>query len=538
MTKKIFLSGILFLMFLSINIFGLTYGDVNGNGSVDIVDGLIIAQYYVGLSVPAFDEIAANVDAANGVTIVDALLIAQFYVGLINRFPAEDAQPTPTPVTGTEKIINGTFSNGTTNWSGGFYSPGAGSMSVSNGELHIAISNGGTGTWNIQITQGNLNLIGGTSYTFSFAARSASARTIEANVGMSADPYTSYCASSSLSLSTTMTTYSFTFTAPANDPTARVEFNCGLVPIDVFLDNVSLIEGPVSTPGPTPDGVIVNFPDGNLEAAIRARIGKPTGSIYNTDVNALPDLTLSLLDIANITGMEYCSGLTRLTLNYNARLTDITPLASLVNLQVINIGANRVSNVTPLANLTNLTQLNIIINGITDISPLSTLTNVTFLQIQGNDIADISALASMTKLATLIMWENEVVDITPLANCPDLTYLDMSDNKVANLAPLANHNKLADLNLCGNPITDITALGTLTNLKKLIINVGTLGNIAPLASCTGLEGLNLDNNSISDITPLRNLTNLKDVSLLGNPLNSSAQAVIDALKARGARVLY
>ncbi len=62
-------------------------GDVNGNGVVDIVDGLLIAQYYVGLNPANFNPALADVNCANGIDIVDALLIAQLYVGLISGFP-------------------------------------------------------------------------------------------------------------------------------------------------------------------------------------------------------------------------------------------------------------------------------------------------------------------------------------------------------------------------------------------------------------------------------------------------------------------
>lgn len=60
-------------------------GDVNGDGGVDIVDALLVAQYYVGLAV-TLDEDAADVTCDGGVDIVDALLIAQYYVGLITGF--------------------------------------------------------------------------------------------------------------------------------------------------------------------------------------------------------------------------------------------------------------------------------------------------------------------------------------------------------------------------------------------------------------------------------------------------------------------
>jgi hypothetical protein len=62
-------------------------GDVNGNGSVDIVDSLLIAQYYVGLNPSGFNSACADVNCSGGIDIVDALLVAQKYVGLISSFP-------------------------------------------------------------------------------------------------------------------------------------------------------------------------------------------------------------------------------------------------------------------------------------------------------------------------------------------------------------------------------------------------------------------------------------------------------------------
>jgi hypothetical protein len=61
-------------------------GDVNSNGSVDIVDALLVAQYYVGLNPSGFVLGNADTNCNGSVDIVDALLIAQYYVGLISRF--------------------------------------------------------------------------------------------------------------------------------------------------------------------------------------------------------------------------------------------------------------------------------------------------------------------------------------------------------------------------------------------------------------------------------------------------------------------
>jgi endoglucanase len=61
-------------------------GDVNENGSIDIVDALLVAQYYVGLDPANFNESLADTDCNGTINIVDALLIAQYYVGLVSDF--------------------------------------------------------------------------------------------------------------------------------------------------------------------------------------------------------------------------------------------------------------------------------------------------------------------------------------------------------------------------------------------------------------------------------------------------------------------
>ena len=64
----------------------LNLGDVNGNGTVDIIDALLAAQYYVGLNPSPFEAAKADVNCNGTIDIVDALLIAQYYVGLVSQF--------------------------------------------------------------------------------------------------------------------------------------------------------------------------------------------------------------------------------------------------------------------------------------------------------------------------------------------------------------------------------------------------------------------------------------------------------------------
>ena len=57
-------------------------GDVNADNAVDIIDALLVAQYYVGLAPTGFSSTKADVNRDGGIDIIDALIIAQYYVGL------------------------------------------------------------------------------------------------------------------------------------------------------------------------------------------------------------------------------------------------------------------------------------------------------------------------------------------------------------------------------------------------------------------------------------------------------------------------
>ncbi|MBN1696721.1 MAG: glycoside hydrolase family 9 protein [Spirochaetales bacterium] len=61
-------------------------GDVNCDGTINIVDALVTAQAYVGLEPANYYECAADANCDGTVNIVDALRIAQYYVGIVTSF--------------------------------------------------------------------------------------------------------------------------------------------------------------------------------------------------------------------------------------------------------------------------------------------------------------------------------------------------------------------------------------------------------------------------------------------------------------------
>jgi len=62
-------------------------GDMNFDGSVNIIDALLVARMYVGIQVQTYNLSTGDVNRNGTLDIIDALLIAQYYVGLITEFP-------------------------------------------------------------------------------------------------------------------------------------------------------------------------------------------------------------------------------------------------------------------------------------------------------------------------------------------------------------------------------------------------------------------------------------------------------------------
>ena len=88
MKKTIFIITIsLFISIFSAFQAGALIGDANCDNTIDIIDALSTAQYYVGMAPTLFDIPAGDVNVDDTVDIVDALLIARYYVGLITELP-------------------------------------------------------------------------------------------------------------------------------------------------------------------------------------------------------------------------------------------------------------------------------------------------------------------------------------------------------------------------------------------------------------------------------------------------------------------
>ena len=324
---------------------------------------------------------------------------------------------------------------------------------------------------------------------------------------------------------------------------------------------------PIPMPVPTEDwsedpDLPVIFPDNNLDAVIRAELGKAAGDEINAgELAGINNMDASRKGIINLRGIEYCTNLHNLHLSEN-QISDISPLSSLVNLKFINLGQNpvkelspltsltkltylnldskQITDISPLSNLTNLTSLNLHNTQITDISPLSNLTNLTYLNLGGNQIVDVSPLSGLASLTGLILRNAQITDISPLSSLTNLYELNIGENQITDISPLSNLTNLYELVISGNQITDISPLSGLTQLSELYLEHNHIESISALSSLTELYYLCLNNNEIIDISPLVANIGLAEgdlITLKDNPLSSlSLNTYIPQLKNRGVAV--
>lgn len=138
-------------------------------------------------------------------------------------------------------VLNGDFGSETGNWTLNVWG-GEASGNVINGEYNIYIKSVGNANSDIQLVQSGLFLENGINYKISFDAYAASNRSLEVNVEMADDPWTSYLPElQQIDLTTEKETFSFTFTMThPTDVNGRIGFNAGNSTEAVKIDNVAV----------------------------------------------------------------------------------------------------------------------------------------------------------------------------------------------------------------------------------------------------------------------------------------------------------
>ena len=278
-----------------------------------------------------------------------------------------------------------------------------------------------------------------------------------------------------------------------------------------------------------PPGTVVRIPDTNLRAVIAEALGKsPNAPITVEDMERLNRIEAFNNDIQDLTGLQFATNLNRLYLGEwwgtGNQVSDLSPIAGLINLRILWIGSNPISDLTPVSGLINLTDLVLNKTLVSDLSPVRGLTNLTRLGINGTYVTDLSPIAGLINLERIYFAggpdDHKISDLSPIAGLINLKNVASWGHSISDLSPLAGLTKLEEIDFCGGNISDLTPLAGLTGLNKLYLAAEKVSDISPLAGLTGLTRLSLGENDVSDISPLASLTNLKWLDLSNNAISN------------------
>ena len=315
------------------------------------------------------------------------------------------------------------------------------------------------------------------------------------------------------------------------------------------LDFPKLVDKPpVITPPDRLPGAVVHIPDPNLRAAIAEALGKSSNApITVAEMEELNELKANNRGIQDLTGLQFATNLRwlnfgkwyeqdkgnqisdispiaglinlrELVLDRNS-ISDLSPVTALINLEILHLIENKISDLSPVAGLINLERLDISSNNTPDLSPVAGLINLEFLSFPDNNVSDLLPIAGLINLEHLYFTHNNISDLSPVAGLINLKTIHTWGNPVFDLSPLVRLIKLEVVDMCGGEISDLTPLAGLTGLKELYFVSNEISDISPLAGLTGLTRLNLEDNEISDISSLAGLTNLKWLVLEHNEIS-------------------
>ena len=163
----------------------------------------------------------------------------------------------------------------------------------------------------------------------------------------------------------------------------------------------------------------VEIPDPNLRRAIREALNLPgDAAITQAAMRRLTKLEARDRGITDLSGLEFATNLQHIELPLNP-ISNLAPLATLVQLHTLYLWRCEITDVMPLANLTQLKYLDLSHNDrIIHISPLANLTQLVELNLSHNRIVDVNSLAHLTNLELLYIEGNLIVDHSPLDGLP------------------------------------------------------------------------------------------------------------------------
>ncbi|ORY32290.1 hypothetical protein BCR39DRAFT_523772 [Naematelia encephala] len=236
---------------------------------------------------------------------------------------------------------------------------------------------------------------------------------------------------------------------------------------------------------------------------------------------ALDEVWLSDNKISYLSGIP--SGVRTLHVASN-RLTSLTSVAHLANLQYLDVSNNKLDSLAQLSCLKHLRELCADRNQITELDGVLEMDCLIKLSVAGNKIDRVDlARARWAKLEALDLSKNRISSLTGLERLTNLNSLDIGSNRLTELRPSRPVTPIRTLRLSDNDL-DRFDISFFPKVRTLYADGNRLHGLERSDGTGGrrLESLSLRNQRVESFKlTLKDLENVKRLYISGNTLSSS-----------------
>ena len=293
---------------------------------------------------------------------------------------------------------------------------------------------------------------------------------------------------------------------PTPTPTAAPTAAPTATPVPTEAPTATPTQTPTPTPTPAATAVPKTFLFGGAELpAGLTKIDRSTVDENGNKVSGERTKPKKITREEVEAMVALCPHLEKLSLDY-CWFEDYAPLSKLTELKDLALmtcgnefGGRKITDISWVRPLVNLEQLSLCYNDIDDLTPLENLENLEYLNIASNDLddEDIETLANLTNLTTLYLYYlPNIRDLSPLAKIEGLMYLNLGhDRKVEDVRVLTKLKYLEVLRLNDTGVKDISYFGDFKRLKYVDLSDCTrkANDYKVLETCPKLKGVAIAN---------------------------------------------
>ena len=232
----------------------------------------------------------------------------------------------------------------------------------------------------------------------------------------------------------------------------------------------------------------------------------------------LTSLTLKRLTLKDCTVLGRLTGLKALDLAHT-KVVDPACLGAATTIEQLSLRDAKVSGIEPLVLLTQLRELRMPVR-LTDLSPLASVPSLEVLDLKGTTATDLKPLGALVNLKRLDLSQAAgVVDASPLKGLEALRHLDLTATGVKKLTWIKGLAALQHLVLADTAVEDIRPLASLEGLVSLDLAATPVKRLPRTKRWVALERLVLSDTFVTKVKRLRKLLTLKHLDLMGTEVS-------------------